>query len=314
MNRNIFLCIVFLLCISLLSFAEKPWDKKYAEGNLHFIIANDLGRNGYYDQPQIAEIMGEYATDLRPMGVLSPGDIHHFEGVQSVSDPLWLTNFEMVYKHPDLMIEWYPVCGNHEYRGNPDALIDYSNVSRRWEMPSRYYSKIFSKKGVKMKVIFIDTTPLIDINRNMEEGYGDASIQNIEEQLNWLENVLAEPTDADWTIVVGHHPIYADSPKRPQEQIDLQKRIDPLLRKHNIDMYLCGHIHNFQHIRKEGTDIDYILNSSGSQAREDVKEVDGTQFCQGITGFGILSAGKDKLQYHMIDKNGNLINTVERIK
>lgn len=314
MNRNIFLCVFFCFSVQFLGSAEKTWDKKYAEGKLHFLVANDTGRNGYYDQPQIAEIMGEYATDLRPMGVLSPGDIHHFEGIQSIMDPLWLTNFEMVYKHPDLMIEWYPVCGNHEYRGNPDAMIEYSNISRRWEMPARYYSKTFSKKGVKMKVIFIDTTPLIDINRNIEEGYGDASIQNIEEQLNWLENVLAEPTDADWTVVVGHHPIYADSPKRAEEQTDLQTRLDPYLRKYNIDMYICGHIHNFQHIRKEGTDIDYILNSSASQAREEVKEVDGTQFCQGITGFGILSVGKDKLQYHMIDKNGNLINTVERIK
>ncbi len=314
MNKKILIYIILLVFIHSLCNAQKPWDKKYAEGKLHFLVANDLGRNGYYDQKQIAEIMGEYATDLRPKAVISPGDVHHFEGVQSVMDPLWLTNFEMIYKHPDLMIEWYPVCGNHEYRGNPDAMIEYTNISRRWEMPARYYSKLFSKKGVTIKAVFIDTTPLIDINRVAEEGYGDAGMQDIDQQLNWLDKVLSEPTDADWTIVIGHHPIYADSPKRPGEQTDLQQRIDPYLRKHNIDMYICGHIHNFQHVRKSGTDIDYILNSSASQAREDVKEIEGTVFCKGITGFGILSAGKNKLQFHMIDKNGNLINTVERFK
>lgn len=312
--KKFFLYTTLLIFINSISYAQKLWDKSLAEGKIHFIVANDLGRNGYYDQKQIAEIMGEFATDLRPRAVLSPGDVHHFEGIQSISDPLWLTNFELIYKHPDLMIEWYPVCGNHEYRGNPDALIEYSNISRRWEMPARYYSKIFSKKDVKIKVVFIDTTPLIDVNRNKEEGYGDAYLQDIDDQLKWIDNVLAEPTDADWTIVIGHHPIYADSPKRASEQTDLQMRLDPYLRKYNIDMYICGHIHNFQHVRKEGTDVDYILNSSASQAREKVKEIDGTKFCQGITGFGILSAGKNKLQFHMIDKNGNVIHTVERTK
>lgn len=289
-----------------------PWNKSYAKGMLNFIVANDLGRNGYYDQVRIAEIMGGVAEDLRPMAVLSPGDVHHFEGVESTADPLWLTNYELIYKHPGLMIEWYPVLGNHEYRGNTDAVMDYTAVSRRWEMPARYYSKKFARKGVSMKVIFIDTTPLIDNNRNQTEAYPDASGQSITNQLTWLERELTDRDNADWLIVIGHHPIYADSPKPACEQSDMRDRVDILLRKYNVDMYICGHIHNFQHVRCQGSDIDYILNSSASQSRKNVKPVAGTLYCNGSTGFSVLSAGSDTLALHMIDNQGNLIHTITR--
>lgn len=55
-------------------------------------MANDLGRNGYYDQKPIAELMGNMAKTLKPKCVLAAGDIHHFNGIASVNDPLWNTN------------------------------------------------------------------------------------------------------------------------------------------------------------------------------------------------------------------------------
>ena len=36
-----------------------------------------------------------------PECVIAAGDIHHFNGVASTQDPLWLTNYEWVYSHPD---------------------------------------------------------------------------------------------------------------------------------------------------------------------------------------------------------------------
>ena len=75
------------------------FDKKF-----NFYVANDLGRNGYYDQKPIAELMGEMAGTVDPECVLAVGDIHHFNGVASTQDPLWLTNYEYVYSHSDLML------------------------------------------------------------------------------------------------------------------------------------------------------------------------------------------------------------------
>ena len=133
------------------------------DDRFNFIVANDLGRNGYYDQKPIAERMGELAENTDIEFVAAAGDVHHFEGVASVSDPLWMTNYELIYAHPELMIDWFPVLGNHEYRGNTQAVLDYGKVSRRWSMPGRYYAKSFELDGgASLKIIFIDTTPVMD--------------------------------------------------------------------------------------------------------------------------------------------------------
>ena len=115
---------------------RSEWKK--LKGDITLYMANDLGRNGYYDQKPIAELMGGMGEVLGPKCVLAVGDIHHFNGVASVNDPLWMTNFEQVYSHPELMLDWFPVLGNHEYRGNTQAVLDYGKVRRRWMMPARY--------------------------------------------------------------------------------------------------------------------------------------------------------------------------------
>ena len=78
-------------------------------------------------------------------------------------------------------------------------------------------------------------------------------------------------------------------------------------------MYLCGHIHNFQHIRMQGTDMDYIVNSSASLSR-DTEPIKGTVFCSGATGYSLITADKKTLELHMIDKNGEVLHTVKRNK
>lgn len=281
-------------------------------GDVTLLIGNDLGRNGYYEQKPIAELMGTVAEAVGPEAFLALGDIHHYLGVQSVNDPLWKTNYELIYSHPELQIEWCPILGNHEYRGNTQSVIDYSGSSRRWEMPSRYYTRIFDNDGTRVKVVFIDTTPIINKYRADTTEYSDANKQNVEAQLQWLNNELSRDDNADWTIVAGHHPIYAQTPKQSSEREDLQSKVDPILRKHKIDMYVCGHIHNFQHIRKNG--IDYVVNSSGSLSRSDVSATDGTVFCDGQPGFSLLAATPKLLTLSMIDRKGNVIYQVTRSK
>ena len=285
---------------------------KALEKPLNFYLANDLGRNGYYDQKTVAETMGKMAETIDIEFVVAAGDIHHFEGVQSVSDPLWMTNYELIYTHPDLMIPWYPVCGNHEYRSNTDAVVAYSGISARWEMPSKYYTFVKDEDGVTVRVVMLDTTPMIDKYREETDKYADASKSDYTEQLEWLDGVLSEAGE-DWVLVVGHHPIYAYTDKTESERTDLQQRLDPILRKYgNVDMYLCGHIHTFQHIRREGCDIDYVVNSSGSLSRDDVQPIDGTVFCSNESGYSLITVDENELDLYMLDKEGNVLHTVTR--
>ncbi len=179
---------IFCTCCLLLSvwavFAQGPSEWKALEKPLNFYLANDLGRNGYYDQKPIAELMGQMAENVDIEAVVAAGDVHHFEGVRSVNDPLWMTNYELVYSHPELMIPWYPILGNHEYRGNTQAVLDYSQVSARWEMPARYYTKVLENDDITVRLVMIDTAPLLDKYRKDTEKYPDACKQDMDKQLN----------------------------------------------------------------------------------------------------------------------------------
>ena len=264
------------------------------KGDVTLYMTNDMGRNGYYDQKPIAELMGEMAGVVDPECVFAAGDIHHFNGVASLQDPLWMTNYELVYSHPDLMLDWFPVCGNHEYRGNTQAFMDYGKVSRRWMMPARYYTKVFKHGNTSVRIVMLDTTPLIDSYRKNSSVYPDACKQDAEAQLAWLDETLRNAKE-DWVVVMGHHPIYADTNKKESERLDMQKRLLPVLHKYNnVAIYACGHIHNFQHIQKKATD--------------------GTVCCSSADGFSVFTVDKKQLKMSMIDKDGKIIHTITKSK
>jgi len=290
-------------------FLFKPQDSVALEsldGKFNFIIANDLGRNGYYDQKPVAEMMGETAGLAGAEFVAANGDVHHFMGVQSVSDPLWLTNFEWVYSHPELMIPWYPTLGNHEYRGNTQAVLDYSKISKRWQMPASYYSKSFqfSDKS-EVLLVFINTAPLIDKYRKETADYPDAVKENLDLQIKWIDETLKN-SNAKWKIVLGHHPVYAGTTKDINEQTDLQKRIDPILIKNNVHLYFAGHIHNFQHIKVNNSPVDYFVNTSASLTRKVVKRND-MAFSSSDSGFILCSVEDNQIIVSCINKTGKII-------
>ena len=309
----ILLVIAASLLLNITANAQTPEQWKTLKGDVNLFIANDLGRNGYYEQKTIAELMGVMGETIGPEAVVAAGDVHHFEGVVSTQDPLWMTNYELIYSHPELMITWLPVLGNHEYRGNTQAVRDYRNISRRWEMEGKYYTKVYDDNGVSIRLVLIDTTPLINRYHNSST-YPDVDSQDIDAQLKWIDKTLNEATE-DWVIVAGHHPMYADTKKDLIEQKDMQERLLPILQRYKskVAMYVCGHIHNFQHIRRGNDGIDYVVNSSASLARK-VNPTEGTIFCSPAEGFSVVSATKKQLNLYMIDKKGEVIHKVEKTK
>lgn len=283
------------------------------EEALNFIVASDLGRNGYYEQKPIAEIMGLFAENKGVEFVAAAGDVHHFNGVASTSDPLWTSNFENIYSHPDLMIDWFAISGNHEYRGNTQAVLDYSKVSRRWIAPDRYYTKVFEAgDNTQIRLVFIDTSPLIDKYRTDSEKYPDACKQDEQAQLKWMDSVLANATEK-WKIVIGHHPVYSETKKPESERLDLQKKLAPILERRGVDFYFCGHIHNFQHIKPAKSVVEYVVNSAGSLSRP-VKDTKDTKFSSDKAGFTFCSVLDNDFTFSFIDGTGKEIYNFKKSK
>ena len=274
--------------------------------NLNFIVASDMGRHGKSEQRNIAELMGQFAEQNKIEFLVVAGDPIHDNGVKSVKDEEWKLKIEDIYTAPSLhAIPWYVISGNHEYNGSVQAILDYSNVSERWNAPARYYS-MEHPVGKKQKVllVFIDTTPLIDKYRNDEER-SDAPEQDMERQLCWLDSVLVTSNDR-WKIVIGHHPVYADTEKEECERTDMQVRLAPILEKNAVTMYVCGHIHNFQHIKPQGSKVEYFVNSSASKSRP-ANPIEGTVFCNSDPGFSVISIYVDRIEYNMINHEGKVV-------
>jgi len=163
-----------------------------------------------------------------------------------------------------------------------------------------------------MRLVFIDTAPLIQKYRDEQIDYPDAYKQNDLAQLQFIDSVLSVSKET-WKIVIGHHPVYAYTKKDESERLDMQKRVDPILRKHKVDFYFNGHIHNFQHIKMPDSPVDYITNSSASLSRK-VEKIEGTQFCSELSGFAVCSVESNKFTLNFMNKNGESIYTYTRSK
>jgi len=280
---------------------------KLPPGNLNFIVVNDMGRREESEQQTIADLLGRQAAESRFDFIAVAGDPIHDDGVTSVTDEEWNLKFERIYTAESLQkLPYYVVSGNHEYRGNVQAILDYSKVSERWNAPARYYTleRLIGKSEQKALFVFIDTSPLIDKYRESGE-YSDAEEQNMELQLLWLDSVLTASNER-WTFVIGHHPIYAYTEKVESERTDLQTRVGTIIEKHAVDFYICGHIHNFQYIKPFGCKVNYIVNSSASLSR-DVNPIDGTIFYNPDPGYTTFTVSADSAQFYFINHSGTIV-------
>ncbi|RYD88696.1 MAG: acid phosphatase, partial [Sphingobacteriales bacterium] len=199
---------------------------------LNFIAVGDWGRNGEYDQTEVAKQMGLWAAKNPNNFVISVGDNFYPKGVVSEHDPLWNFSFENIYTAHSLQCDWYPVLGNHDYHADPEAQIRYSKVSRRWNMPALYYSRevtINKATGDKVLFVMIDTDPFLFEDK---KDYCD-------KQMQWLNDTLSKANESvKWKIVVGHHPYYTVGPRiKNYDTLTMRKALTDVFEKHKVNIY-----------------------------------------------------------------------------
>ena len=222
------------------------------------------------------------------------GDNAYPAGVSSVNDP----HFD-IFRNTvasGSTIPHHVILGNHDYMGVPQAEIDFSSVDARWDMPSRYYKRTYSRGGVQLCLLFIDTV-------NFDQP-----------QVDWIAQQLAADdcnTDRAWTIVSGHYPIwssgmYADSP-------ELEQKLLPLLRQYKVPMYLCGHEH-LHEVFYDGI-VTQVVSGASMEARparqfkahpEQIWGVSGST----VSGFINVHASTDALDVE-IPSSYSLLNFVK---
>ncbi|MBU1316254.1 MAG: metallophosphoesterase [Alphaproteobacteria bacterium] len=244
---------------------------------ISFLTIGDWGNpKNRSDAKSVAKAMALVAEEQRTGFVVAAGDNFYPAGVSGVGDPLWQVAFEQIYSDNALDVPWHVALGNHDHKGNIQAQIDYSEHSGRWDLPEPYYVLHKSRQGITADFFFIDTTPMAKVNFWTELIW---SVSEVEDQLRWLERELAA-SSAHWKIVVGHHPVFSggthgDTPF-------LVERLPPIFKSHGVQLYLNGHDHDLQHIRRGET--SYLTSGSAANFRT-TSAVEGTRFAQARLGF-----------------------------
>ncbi len=292
------------------------------DASLKFLAIGDWGRHGHDHQSDVAARMGESAERLNARFVISVGDNFYKNGVTGVDDPAWKTSFEDIYSAPSLQVPWHVALGNHDYRGNAQAQIDYSATSSRWRLPARWYAFTeHAPDGAQLDIFVLDTSPLV--SSYYADGASVVKVgdqrANVPAQLAWLDAGL-RASKADWKIVVGHHPIYmgrADRSmlpfawdrglRREGGMPDLIAQLDPILQRHGVPLYLNGHIHDLQHVSRGLT--HYICTGAGSKAG--YCDMGGSDFCSVEPGFVACAVNRARVRVVFRDRHGTELHVVD---
>jgi tartrate-resistant acid phosphatase type 5 len=280
---------------------------------LRFTVFGDWGRNGEDNQRETASELGIVSKTFKPSFIVSTGDNFYPSGVRSTRDYNWLASFEQIYTAHSLQIDWYVVLGNHDYKGNVQAEIDYTDVDRRWNMPARYYSKIVfigndSSQGVLL--VFIDSTPFL--SEYYESAEHKVRGQDTAAQRLWLEKTLHEaPSYVKWKFVFGHHPLWTGGGRmKAPEAVEMKKLFRPIFEKYHVDAYFCGHEHNLQYIKPPGY-TSYFVSGAGSETTPVIVHPEGGVFARSENGFMNISVAADAMEVNVISYSGeNLYSTI----
>jgi len=107
-------------------------------------------------------------------------------------------------------------------------------------------------------------------------------------------------------MVIGHHAIYFAEPGKgdSKEMID---QLLPILKRHRVPLYVSGHYHFMQHLRRDA--MDFVICGGGADAgevapREDI--VFGTR----SLGFLSVVATPAELRLKMIDSKNNILHSL----
>ena len=273
-----------------------------ATEGLNFLAIGDWGRRGQFHQREVGLAMEQAAAELGSRFVLSVGDNFYPDGVASVTDTHWRESFEDIYAGPHLQTPWYVALGNHDYHGEPQAQLDYALTSHRWRMPARYYRLGGAALGFPGLDIFcLDTDPMTAdfAEGGIRQAGRPGHRQRVDQQLAWLDRELAG-SSAPWKLVFGHHTIrsggsgHGDTP-------EMVEKVLPILQRHRVQAYICGHDHDLQHIVNDG--LHYILTGAGSEVRP-VTSTTGTRFCASVSGFSTFQLTADELVLGFRDYKG----------
>jgi len=123
--------------------------------------------------------------------------------------------------------------------GNHEKYYNYTSFRSRYKMPG------YETEGMGNFYFSYNYGPIHFTSMCTENvfSYAPGSAQ-----YGWIEQDLAA-ADANreerpWVVLLGHRPMYSSDEQ--SDSGDLRVDIEPLLKKYNVDLYVAGHMHEYE--------------------------------------------------------------------
>jgi hypothetical protein len=276
------------------------------------LALGDFG-SGNAQQKRVALAMADYAkgltTDLR--GLLLLGDNFYGPMPGGLQSSRWKSGFSEMYPAKNFPVPCWAVLGNHDYTdtpGNEKVQLGYAaslNRKTRWTMPGKYYRVDLPQ----ITLLMIDTQWAPNSKPKPDKKPTWMAPDEMAAQQLWLESQLASPRAA-FTIVVGHHPIYSDGAHGDRPQ--LIKKLAPVLEKHGVHLYLCGHDHDLQHLELEGLRTSFVISGGGGAGIRAGYEARKGAVIKATHGFTHLSIRENRLHVRHLESSGQLFHAFSK--
>lgn len=254
--------------------------------------------------------MTKYVTAMNPkaQGMLLLGDNFYHPMPGGFQAKRWKSDFSDIYPASVFSFPCWAILGNHDYHdtpGNEKIQLGYNNFRQkktRWTMPGKQYRLDLPAENPMVTFIMIDTD-WESINRRI---HGDRvpcwmSDEEKTSQMAWLESQLASKR-APFTVVVGHHPVYSDGSHG--DTPELVKELGPVLEKHGVHLYLCGHDHDLQHLELEGLKTSFVISGGGGAPICQNTQARPNSVIKPTHGFSHLFLADKRLHVRHIDSDG----------
>lgn len=270
---------------------------------LRFFALGDSGTGGDAQYAVARAMEARCAATGGLDGILQLGDNAYQSGFESVDDPDWQSKIVAPYGTDCLAhARIFPVLGNHDYKGNTAAQIEYSLLNPRWHFPNRFYSVEF---GDLARLVAFDSQPS-DFCLQHDFCTGDFA--------------LAETGDAAapvrWNVVLAHHPLKSSSVRGGGHSGDLRGLLLRPLFCNRVDAWLAGHSHHLEHLVLPECRMELFVSGGGGADLYSVEPGNDPEvrFAASAHGFLELEVTKDAFTSRFIGTDGQVLHESTRRK
>lgn len=259
-----------------------------ADDRVRFAAVGDNGSGGRQAMAVAAQMAATYQDT--PFGLVALlGDICYYGNFED--------RFDDVFARPmgpllDAGVGFELAIGNHDgdLRYSDEGLAEIEAELKLLGTPGLYYRTTHGPAD------------LYYLDSSVPGLFGEGGAQ----QRQWLDDTLASSSN-QWKIVLLHHPPYSSG--RHGSTAGAREALEPILRRHHVDLVLAGHDHHYERTHPiDGT--TYVVSGGGCKTTA-VGRSPFTAVAESTLEFLHVDVHGDRLSARAIHADGSIVDQFE---